>query len=90
MSWLDSLPALTDTNYNSQNHSMCMAMNLKHKFHFVNGSIPKLDALVDPDLASSWQCIDDIVSIWLLNSISKDITTSIVYCDFAATIWSDL
>ena len=69
---------------------MHMALNGKRKLGFVDGSIPRPDADAEPELLSAWQCINDIVSSWLLNSVSKDIVAGIVYADFAASIWSDL
>ena len=81
---------LTETNYHSWSRAMRMALNSKKKLGFVDGSIPRPGEDADPALLESWQCTNDIVSSWLLNSISKDLTESIIYCDSAASMWSDL
>ena len=65
---------------------MKKALNSKHKLGFVNGSISKPDPEVDPKLTASWQCHSDVISSWILNSVSKEITTSIIDADSAASI----
>ena len=82
---------LTETNYHSWSRAMRLALNAKKKLGFINGSVPRPDDDdADPALVESWQCTNDIVSSWLLNSISKDLTESIIYCESAAAMWSDL
>ncbi|XP_072078098.1 uncharacterized protein [Arachis hypogaea] len=41
-------------------------------------------------LQNTWQYTNDIIITWLLNSISKDITTSVIYVGSAALLWQDL
>ena len=67
-----------------------MALNSKKKLDFVDGSIPRPGDDDDPAVIESWQRTNDIVSSWLLNSISKDLTKSIIYCDSAAAMWSNM
>ena len=69
---------------------MGMALNSKRKFGFVDGLIPKPNVETDPDLANSWQCINDIICSWLFNCTSKDIAASVIYYDTAVGIWKDL
>ena len=81
---------LTEENYNSWSRAMRMALNGKRKLGFVDGSIPHPSDDATPDQIANWQCVNDVVSSWLLNSISKDIAATIIYCDSAAAIWSAL
>lgn len=45
---------------------------------------------VDDPMRPLWQCNNNIVCSWLLNSISKDLTASVIYSNTAAAIWQDL
>ena len=81
---------LTEENYNSWSRAMRMALNGKRKLGFVDGSIPRPGDDATPDQIANWQCVNDVVSSWLLNSISKDIAATIIYCESAAAIWSAL
>lgn len=67
-----------------------MALNSKKKLAFVDGSIPRPNKDADPTLIESWKCTNDIKSSWLLNLISKDLTKSIIYCDSATAMRSNL
>ena len=82
--------SLMELNFNSWSRFMKMALNSKRKLGFVDGSIPKPDADADPDLIAAWQCNNDIVFSWLLNSISKDIVESVIYTDSATMLWRNL
>ena len=68
---------------------MKFALAMRNKFAFVDGSIPKPDG-TDPWLMASWERNNNIVVSWLLNSISKEISASIIYQIVAADIWSTL
>ncbi|XP_057730047.1 uncharacterized protein LOC130945332 [Arachis stenosperma] len=65
-------------------------LNGKHKIGFIDVSLPKPDLALDPLLAKTWQCINDIVTTWLLNLISKDIRESVIYVGSVALLWQDL
>ena len=64
---------------------MKMALNSR-KLEFVDGSIPKPTNDGNPMLIKAWQCNNDIVSSWLLNSISKDIIENVIYADSTAML----
>ncbi|XLR04639.1 hypothetical protein S83_070837 [Arachis hypogaea] len=68
---------------------MRLALSGKRKIGFIDGSLPKPDPALDPVLAETWQCTNDIVTR-LLNSISKDIAASVIYAGSAALLWQDL
>lgn len=68
---------------------MLIVLMVKNKVGFVNGiiSIPSGD---DPILLNTWIQNNSIVISWLLNSISKDISASVIFFDSAHEIWLDL
>ncbi|QHO44758.1 uncharacterized protein DS421_6g173460 [Arachis hypogaea] len=79
---------LQEDNYASWCRSMRLALSGKRKIGFIDGSLPKPDPTLNPVLAETWQCTNDIVTIWLLNSISKDIAAS--YFTKLKILWEEL
>ena len=79
---------LNGDNYQTWSRSMLMALTAKNKEGFVNGSIEPLN----PSLASygSWKRCDTMVLSWILNSLSKEISTSVIYLDTSIEVWKDL
>ena len=67
---------------------MVMALTAKNKLVFINGTLSR-PASTDL-LYSVWLRCDSMVSSWLLNAVSKDITYSLLYLELASAIWSDL
>ncbi|XP_025609784.1 uncharacterized protein LOC127747692 [Arachis duranensis] len=81
---------LTEENYHSWSRAMKKALNAKRKLGFVTGTVPRPDPALDPEQFETWQCINDVVSTWILNSVSKEIASSLVYADSAEELWNDL
>ena len=81
--------ALTGDNYPTWRRSMKIALSVKNKFGFVDGSIPKPNA-TDMNRLISWTRNNDIIIAWMLNSVSKEISSSVIYNDSTAAIWKDL
>ncbi|KAL5563154.1 hypothetical protein UlMin_032901 [Ulmus minor] len=79
---------LIGENYASWSRAMLIALSVKNKLGFVDGSIPK-PAGIDPNL-SSWIRNNNIVISWILNSVSKEISASIIFSVSAYEIWLDL
>ncbi|XP_019155033.1 PREDICTED: uncharacterized protein LOC109151887 [Ipomoea nil] len=84
---LVSLP-LTEINYASWSRAMRIALEVKNKFGFVNGTalIPEE---TDPRIGT-WRRCNRIVCSWILKSVSPEIAESIMYFDKASEIWSAL
>ncbi|KAL5552502.1 hypothetical protein UlMin_039903 [Ulmus minor] len=80
--------SLISENYASWSRAMLIALSVKNKLGFVDGSIPK-PAGTYPNL-SSWIRNNNIVISWILNSISKEISASIIFSVSAYEIWLDL
>lgn len=81
--------ALNGDNYASWKRAMVIALSVKHKVGFIDGSIEKLDE-TDSILLNSWIRNNNIVISWILNSVSKDISASIIFSNLASEIWLDL
>ncbi|XP_073287721.1 uncharacterized protein [Primulina huaijiensis] len=79
---------LTGDNNASWSRAMIIAMTVKNKLGFLDGSIAK-PADTDSNF-SSWIRNNNIVIAWILNSVSKDISASILFAESAAEIWNDL
>ncbi|OMO98301.1 Reverse transcriptase, RNA-dependent DNA polymerase [Corchorus capsularis] len=78
----------TGDNYSSWNQPMMTALSAKNKFAFVNSTLqqPKSSSSLSP----LWARCNDMVKSWLLNSVSKEIASSIIFETSAATMWTDL
>ena len=79
---------LTGENYQTWSRSMAMALVAKNKVGFVNGSIKAVDS--SSSQYGSWKRCDTMVLSWLLNSLSKEISASVIYLDTAFEVWQDL
>ncbi|XP_068655790.1 uncharacterized protein [Aristolochia californica] len=77
---------LTGENYTSWSSAMSLALSVKNKVGFIDGSILEPQS-VDPPLLNSWTWNNNIVISWILNSISKEISTSVMFAASAREIW---
>ena len=64
---------------------MSIALSMKNKLGFVDGSIEKLLS-ENSDLLNCWLRNDNIVIAWLLNSVSKEISATLLYSAYAYEI----
>lgn len=72
--------SLNGDNYASWKRAMVIALSVKNKLGFIDGSIEKPDEN-DSNLLNSWIRSNNMVLSWILNSISKDISASITFSD---------
>ena len=79
---------LTGENYVSW-IGMEIALSVKNKLGFINDTITRPPAIDDP-LLHSWLRNNSIVIAWLLNSVSKEISKSILYSKSTFEICCDL
>ncbi|XP_020235257.1 uncharacterized protein LOC109815075 [Cajanus cajan] len=75
---------IDNKNYTTWSHAMLVALSMKNKILFVDGSLPKLAA--DDPTYPAWIRGNNVVISWLYNSVSKDIITSILFADTAKEI----
>uniref|UniRef100_A0A2N9G6B2 Retrotransposon Copia-like N-terminal domain-containing protein n=1 Tax=Fagus sylvatica TaxID=28930 RepID=A0A2N9G6B2_FAGSY len=80
--------ALTGENYQTWSKSMTMALIAKNKAGFVNDTIKPMEP-ISPQY-SSWKRCDTMVLSWIINSLSKEISASVIYLDIAFEVWQDL
>lgn len=79
---------LNGSNYHSWACVMRRAISGKNKIHFIDGSIPMPDSFYP--YFDLWECNNNLVHSWLMDSVSSSIAQSIVYMDSAADVWRDL
>lgn len=80
---------LIEDNYNTWSRSILVALNAKNKIEFIAKIISEPCSTIDP-LYSSLKKINNMVLSWLLNSLSKDLVTSVIYVNTAREVWVDL
>ena len=67
---------------------MLMALNAKHKLGFVVGSISRSSS--NNLLSSVWSRCNSMVTLWLLNSVSKEIDDILLCLDNVEAVWTYL
>ncbi|XP_060195546.1 uncharacterized protein LOC132624838 [Lycium barbarum] len=68
--------------------TILIALSAKNKLGFINGTCK----MPDPDSSGfhAWNRCNDMVTSWLLNSLSKDIADSVIYSKTAKDLYTDL
>ncbi|KAG5094249.1 hypothetical protein JHK84_049837 [Glycine max] len=79
---------LDHKNYTTWSHAMMVALSVKNKVAFIDGSLP-MPTTVDPTYVQ-WTRGNNLVISWLYNSVSKDIISSILFANTAKEISEDL
>ncbi|KAG7544005.1 Zinc finger CCHC-type [Arabidopsis thaliana x Arabidopsis arenosa] len=75
-------------DFHSWRRSVRMALNVRNKLGFVDGTITKpSDSHRD---YGSWSRCNDMVATWLMNSVSKKIGQSLLFISTAEGIWNSL
>ncbi|XP_019263197.1 PREDICTED: uncharacterized protein LOC109240960 [Nicotiana attenuata] len=83
------VPGLFDgSGYSSWRRGVLRALSVKNKVGFINGKCAKPNP---QDLRyDQWERCDDMVTSWILNSISKDLADSLQYVNNAQELWKEL
>ncbi|CAN1247853.1 hypothetical protein LINPERPRIM_LOCUS6515 [Linum perenne] len=79
---------LSNDNYHLWSRSINVALSIKNKIVFIDGSLPP-PATTDTTFAA-WNRCNYAVLSWLLNSVSDDIAQSLISYDSAFNVWTDL
>jgi hypothetical protein len=58
---------------------MTMALNFKNKLGFLNGIIKHSSEETDPDGYATWSRSNDMVHSWITNTLSPEISHSVIY-----------
>jgi hypothetical protein len=80
---------LTGENYNTWSRSMIVSLTAKNKLGFIDGSLPK-PSPDDESLHHSWTRCNNMIIAWILNYVSKEIASSIIYITTCEEMWQDL
>ncbi|XP_070663272.1 uncharacterized protein [Malus domestica] len=80
---------LVEDNYNTWVQSMSMALTVKNKLGFVDGTINKPSEDNFEEL-QQWNRCNNLVKTWLLGSMSKEISGSVINYKDARQMWTDL
>ncbi|XP_077214540.1 uncharacterized protein LOC143849422 [Tasmannia lanceolata] len=79
---------LTGDNYYNWSRAMRMALNAKKKLAFIDGSLPR--PATHSVMFSEWDRANDMVTSWLLNAVSGEISDSINNGVSAHNVWIEL
>nr|XP_009602511.1 uncharacterized protein LOC104097618 [Nicotiana tomentosiformis] len=83
------LPVAFDgSRYRSWRRGVLRALSVKNKVGFINGKCRKPDSK-DP-IFDQWERCDNVVTSWILNSLSKDLADSLQYGNDAKELWQEL
>ncbi|XP_070040382.1 uncharacterized protein [Nicotiana tomentosiformis] len=80
--------AFDGTSYRSWRRGILRALSVKNKVGFITGKCKKpepISATLD-----QWERYDDMVTSWILNSLSKDLVDSLQYVNDARELWYEL
>ncbi|KAJ9554588.1 hypothetical protein OSB04_018633 [Centaurea solstitialis] len=80
---------LNSENYSSWSRSMIIALSVKNKIGFIDGSLVRPDGTNQQKL-NAWIRNNHIVISWILNTLSKEISPSVMYRDTAKEMWDEL
>ncbi|XP_057975992.1 uncharacterized protein LOC131163422 [Malania oleifera] len=68
---------------------MLTALNAKNKTGFVDGTFSQLEDQADP-LYILWFCCNNMVLLWILNSLTREIAASVISFSIAKEVWKNL
>ncbi|KAH0674692.1 hypothetical protein KY284_014877 [Solanum tuberosum] len=74
--------------YRLWRRSVLRALSVKNKLGFVNGECKKPE--VNSIQFRQWEQCDDMVTSWILNSLSKEISDSVEYVNDSIELWKEL
>ncbi|XP_040367405.1 uncharacterized protein LOC121050660 [Rosa chinensis] len=67
-----------EDNYNTWVQSMSMALTIKNKKGFIDGTLKR--PTHNPDEQQQWDRCNTLVKTWLLGAMSKEISSSVIHC----------
>ena len=73
---------LTEENYATWSQSIIYALDSKNKTDFVDGTIKAPTSFSDP-IFPAWKKCNKMVFSWLINLMSKDLISSVIYLNTA-------
>ncbi|XP_068312594.1 uncharacterized protein [Pyrus communis] len=79
---------LDGNNYGQWSRAIRMGLSAKNKIGFIDGTI-KAPSPLDAKYAA-WKRCNDMVTLWIVNSVHSHIAGSIMYTKTATAVWNDL
>ncbi|XP_057976054.1 uncharacterized protein LOC131163475 [Malania oleifera] len=80
---------LTGANYVAWSRSISIALTVKNKIAFIDGTLPQSNS-GDSRIRIAWLRANNLVLSWLMNSITKEISGSLLYFTAACDVWEEL
>ncbi|XP_070035539.1 uncharacterized protein [Nicotiana tomentosiformis] len=80
--------AFDGSGYRSWKRGVLRALSVKNKTGFINGKRKRPDP--NSPMFNQWERCDDMVTSWILNSLSKDLEDSLQYVKDAEELWQEL
>ncbi|GJW50861.1 ribonuclease H-like domain-containing protein [Tanacetum coccineum] len=77
-------------NYRIWASFMKLALQIKHKMGFINGTCDRFDYLASALLLEQWDRCNDVVLNWILSSLFQDVYLGHVFYDNTANVWNEL
>lgn len=75
-------------NYSLWSRSMAINLRAKSKLGFVLGTCKRCN--YNLELAEQWEKCNAFVLAWIMNTVSKELLSGIVYASNVAMVWADL
>ncbi|KAH0652569.1 hypothetical protein KY289_030247 [Solanum tuberosum] len=85
---LTSVQLTGSENYSLWSRSMLINIRAKSKLGFVLGTCRRADYALE--LEEQWEKCNAFVLAWIMNAVSKELLSGIVYASDAVTVWADL
>ncbi|GKC64628.1 ribonuclease H-like domain-containing protein [Tanacetum coccineum] len=77
-------------NYRIWASAMKLALQIKYKMGFVNGTCTRATYLASAPLLEQWDKCNAVVLNWILSSLSQDVYLGYVFSDNAKIVWREL
>ncbi|XP_069152823.1 uncharacterized protein [Solanum lycopersicum] len=74
--------------YLSWRRGVMRALSVKNKLGFIDGICVKLST--NSSQIRQWQMCDDMVTSWIFNSLTKEISDSVEYVTDSVELWKEL
>lgn len=72
------------SGFGAWKRAMSIALSAKNKLGFIDGTITQSE---NPN---QWQRCNDMIISWIINTLSKDISESVMYVSTASKLWAEL
>lgn len=82
------LQPLMEDNYTTWVQSMSMALTIKNKKGFIDGTLKR--PTHNPNEQQQWDRCNTLVKTWLLGAMSKEISSNVIHCKEARGMWTEI